>query len=82
MEISVQLKPDAIPSELDELRGRLDQLGVELEPVHPGEDDPLLAPYFAVEVPEDEGLADGVLSVLNESAAVEAAYVKPAAELP
>lgn len=91
MEISVQVRPDLAPAvqgreappvEVDDLSRRLQELGVGLQPVHPGADDPLLAPYFTVEVPDDEELAARVLAVLEESGAVEAAYVKPPAEPP
>ncbi len=91
MEISVQVRPELAPAvqgreaptaEVDELKRSLEELGVILRPVHPGADDPLLAPYFNVEVPDDEELAARVLAVLEESGAVEAAYVKPPAELP
>lgn len=64
------------------LRRELEELGVVLRPVHPGTDDPLLAPYFAVEVEDDEELAERVLTVLRGSPVVDAAYTKPAAELP
>jgi hypothetical protein len=67
---------------VEDLSRSLEQLGVRLRPVHPGSDDPLLAPYFNVEVPEDEELAARVLAVLEKSEAVEAAYVKPPAEPP
>jgi hypothetical protein len=91
VQISVQVQPDLAPAvdgresptaEVDELRRGLEELGVSLQPVHPGVDDPLLVPFFTVEVPDDEELAARVLAVLEESSAVEAAYVKPPDELP
>jgi hypothetical protein len=91
VEINVQVQPDVAPalhgrdlptSELEDLRRRLDELGVSLQPVHQGEDDPLLSPHFTVQMPDDEELAARVLAVLEESAAVEGAYVKPLDELP
>ena len=63
------------------LLSSLAQLGVDLQPTHPDIDEPLLLPYFQVEVP-DEGTAQKVLEQLKKSVEVEAAYVKPADELP
>jgi hypothetical protein len=91
VQISVQVQPSAIPAlrgseppstEVQDLRSRLEELGVELQPVHPNVDDPLLAPHFTVEAPDDEELAAGLLAVLTESPVVEAAYAKPPDELP
>jgi hypothetical protein len=91
VQISVQVQPDLAAAvhgresptaEVDDLNRSLEELGLSLQPVHPGADDPLLAPYFTVEVPDDEELAVRVLAVLEESGAVEAAYVKPPAEPP
>lgn len=58
-----------------------EELGVLLEPVHPGAEDPLLALYFMVEVP-DSTTAERVIARLRESSAIEAAYLKPPNELP
>jgi hypothetical protein len=89
VEIVVKLRPDVAaamqsgttePAEA-ELRKTLDDLGVSLEPVHPGFDDSLLAPYFRVEVDDPEA-ADRVITSLQQSEVVEAAYVKPADEPP
>jgi hypothetical protein len=91
MQITVQVRQDVAPAlhgresappEVVELRQRLAELGVRLELVHPGEDDPLLAPYLTAEVPDDGELTARVLRILEESAVVEAAYVKPPDELP
>ena len=91
MRISVQVQPslasavhgrDTPTGDVVELRQRLRELGVGIEPVHPGEEDPLLAPHFTVEVPDDEELAARVLQVLEESTVVDAAYRKPPDELP
>lgn len=59
----------------------LEDLGLSLEPMHPGESDPALASYFTVEVP-DADAADRALGALRRSDAVEAAYVKPSSEPP
>ncbi|HEV3478029.1 MAG TPA: hypothetical protein VG144_01115 [Gaiellaceae bacterium] len=90
MEINVQIRADTAPAlsglesspEADELRSDLEALGVDLRPVHPKAADPLLAPYFVVEVGDDEELKERALAVLRESPLVEAAYTKPPAELP
>jgi hypothetical protein len=89
VEISVQLRPDvalALQSgsggmpEAEELGRRADALGVQLQPVHPGETDPLLAPYFYCEAPDSE--AERIAAELAALPGVDGAYVKPAAEPP
>jgi hypothetical protein len=89
VEISVQLRPDVALAlqgegtgapEADELRRRAEELGVELQPVHPGETDPLLAPYFYAAAPDSE--AERIAAELAVLPGVEGAYVKPAAEPP
>lgn len=57
------------------------ELGVTLEPVHPGETDPNLAPYFAIEV-ADPVKADEVRARFDSIDATEAAYLKPPDYLP
>lgn len=59
----------------------LEDLGLSLEPMHPGESDPALAAYFTVEVP-DADAADRAIGALRRSDLVEAAYMKPSAEPP
>ncbi len=56
-------------------------LGFELLPMHPGTSDRKLATYFKVEVPDRE-TAEQVIASVNRISAVEAAYWKPAEELP
>lgn len=56
------------------------ELGIVLEPLHPGARDPLLVPYFTAQVPDGEA-AGSVLDRLRCLAAIEAAYVKPTDEL-
>ena len=89
MEISVQLRPDVALAlqgetvgapEAEELRRRAEELGVELQPVHPGETDPLLAPYFYALAPDED--AQRIAAELAAFPGVEGAYVKPAAEPP
>jgi hypothetical protein len=89
MWITVQAHPQAAAalhgretpdSQIEQLRRQLEELGLSLAAMHPGETDPLLAPYFTVEVPDDPELAARVLAILEGSEAIEAAYVKPPEE--
>jgi hypothetical protein len=89
VEISVQVRPDLALAlqdepvgapEAEELRRRAEELGVQLQPVHPGETDPLLAPFFYAEAPDSE--AQRIAAELAALPGVEGAYVKPAAEPP
>lgn len=59
----------------------LEDLGVSLDPVHPGAEHPFLAPYFTIEVPDIQ-TAERVMTQLRRSKAIEAAYVKPPDEKP
>ena len=68
-------------TESRELLKIAEELGVSLEPMHPGAEDPLLAPYFRVEV-SDSATAERVIAHLRQSKTVEAAYLKPPDELP
>jgi len=65
----------------EELLHAAEELGVVLEPVHPNAEDPHLAPYFTVEVP-DPATAEQAISRLQDCDAVEAAYLKPPDEMP
>jgi hypothetical protein len=58
-----------------------DEFGAALEPMHPGSEDPLLAPYFTVEVP-DPATAERVIVSLRNCEAVEAVYLKPPDAMP
>jgi hypothetical protein len=53
-----------------------DELGIVLEPQHPGVDDPELSSFFSVEVP-DAAAAERVIASLQEKEAIEGAYLKP-----
>jgi hypothetical protein len=64
----------------EELVHLLDDQDITLTPLHPQTDDATLASWFTVDVPDDR--ADDVVNALRSSAAVEAAYVKPADEPP
>jgi hypothetical protein len=90
MQLTVQLSQQASPSlargeaatpEVGELLRLGQELGIRFRPLHPGTADPRLASYFTVEVP-DAVAAQRVMARLRESRAVEAAYLKPPAELP
>jgi hypothetical protein len=90
MQITVQVSQHAAPTlhqrapptpEAEKLLELVRKLGVELEPVHPGEEDPNLAPFFTVEAPDRE-MADCIAAELQRCGAIEAAYIKPPADLP
>lgn len=74
MLITVQLAPEL--AEAQELARLADDLGVSFRALHPDSEDPALASYFVVEVP-DPGAAQDVVARLRHSPAVRAAYVKP-----
>ena len=90
MYVTVILQP-AVAQELHQQQPSLEaseqliqlaqELDVLLEPVHPGETNSYLVPYFKVEVP-DQATADQVISHFQALDAVEGAYLKPSAELP
>ena len=65
----------------EELLQAAEELGMVLEPVHPNAEDPHLAPYFTVEVP-DAATAERVIAGLQNCEAVEAAYLKPPEAMP
>lgn len=57
------------------------EAGVELRPLHPGVDDPLLAGMLGAQVADAEA-ARRAAERLRAHPAVDAAYLKPADELP
>jgi len=57
------------------LRAVLSELGLYVQPLHPGTEDPELSTQFFVSVPNEE-LAVEVSRRLRESKVIEAAYVK------
>ena len=88
MVVTVQVKPDVArvlqnqsePTPVsEELLAVLEELDINLVPIHPGTKDPLLIIFFTVEV-ADSDAAEKVINRLLESEAVEAAYLKPPAE--
>jgi hypothetical protein len=90
MEITIKLamaealafqKSETTPPDLQQVLEILKDLGMVLMPVHHGATDPLLAPYFTIEV-QDMEQAEKVIQRLRQISVVEAAYIKPPAELP
>lgn len=88
MYVTVRVRPDVVAALRDRRLARpdirdalrtIDELDLSLEPMHPGIDDPQLASYFQVDVP-DQRTADRVAAKLRTSPAIEAAYVKPREE--
>jgi len=57
------------------------EFGVDIQPIHVGIAIPELASYFGAEVP-DLATAEELIVKLKETGIVDAAYVKPADELP
>lgn len=78
MSISVQLGDDVAP---EAIRPALEQLGVGLEPVHPGHRDPALRTYYSVQVPEGRD-AEELREALHRLDGVAAAYLEPPPALP
>jgi hypothetical protein len=78
---SLQKRKSSTSKLLDELLTVEKDLGILLEPLHPGAEDPYLSPYFKVKVP-DHATATKVINRLLNCKAVEAAYIKPSDELP
>lgn len=64
-----------------ELLQAIEELGVALKPLHPGAKDPDLFTYFKVEV-QNFAEAERAVNRLSRCQNVEAAYLKPADELP
>jgi hypothetical protein len=74
MRITVQLVPEL--AKASEIARLADDLGISFRALHPGTDDPALASYFVVDVP-DSGATQDIVTRLRHSPAVRAAYVKP-----
>ena len=90
MEVTIRVLPEVaqalhhhqpVTNKTRELMAVAAELGITLEPVHPGIDDVELMRYFAVSVP-DHAAAAQVIQRLRSCVAVDAAYVKPPDELP
>ena len=90
MKLTLQLKPEAAlelhknqhDTELTQALLKLaTELGLQLEPMHPGVEDEELASYFQVPV-ENADAAKRVADQLRDLEAVDAAYLKPFDALP
>ncbi len=91
MQITLKLSEDVVRrlgSKLARERATETVLGMspaearlQILPLHPDTNDPNLSTFYTVEV-ADEAQAEQTLNRLRSSALVEAAYVKPADELP
>jgi hypothetical protein len=95
MRVMTQLRPEAarelrsaqtgqnvpLSPETRQLAEMANQLGVKLEPVHPGNVHSSLIPYYMIEAPDQETV-DKLLEGLGQLNIVEAAYVKPDEQLP
>jgi hypothetical protein len=88
--VQVQLSPDTAlvfhqrkPSskQSEKLQRVLNELGISLQPVHPGIEDPILIPFFEIEI-SDTSSGQQIIERLNELESVEAAYIKPRDEAP
>jgi hypothetical protein len=75
------LNAAAEKSETKALTDAAAELGVELQPLHPGQTHPLLASYFTADAPDRE-TAEKVVNRLSQFNIVEAAYLKPDDEPP
>ena len=56
------------------------RFGVELTPLHPGNDDSELCSYFEINVP-DADIGERIAAEIRECPSVDAAYLKPQDEL-
>lgn len=90
MYVTIQLQPEAAlalqgrrraTTASRELLKTAWDLDVTLKPMHPDTDDPKLASYFVVELP-DAATAERVIARLQNCKAIKAAYMKPPDELP
>lgn len=66
---------------LQEIQAAAEELGVSLQALHPGTDDPALGRFLAAEVP-DQATGERVADVLRHRKGVEGAYLKPPDALP
>jgi len=81
-DVSLALQRRQAPTTASEELARVtEELEVVLEPIHPGAEDPSLASYYTLEVP-DSVTAEQVISRLQNCEGVEAAYLKPLDEAP
>lgn len=64
----------------DALTATARELGLDLRPMHPGIDDPVLSTYYTADAGDDRAAAEAAARRLNELDAVEGAYVSPTPE--
>ena len=85
MQVTIRVRPDVArvlhqgqPStpEAEEFLQAVTELGGTLAPVHPGAEDPHLAPYFTMEI-SDPAAAKQAIARFQRYQAVEAVYLKP-----
>jgi hypothetical protein len=90
MNITLQVRRDIAPDlhrsqansrASQELMQTIAQLGLDLQPLHPGASDATLAQFFVAIAPDDTDI-DHALARLRACEAVESAYAKPPDELP
>jgi len=91
VQVIVQVEPAAAPAlhgtapvtrdEDRELTDTAQELGITLEPLHPGTADSVLRTFFMFQVPDGDA-ADRAAERLRQCRAVEAAYAKPRPALP
>ena len=90
MQIIIQVSADVVRalyqrsppnSESEALLRLIETFGLKLEPMHPDTDDPNLQSYFTAEV-QDQATAQQIIERLQQLEGIEAAYIKPPAELP
>ncbi len=83
MDIVIQVAPDRTQASAEQSERRLKavrrtiaELGLRLEPMHPGSRDPILSNYYYVRAPDPQ-TATRVIEIVRELPSVSAAYVKP-----
>ena len=81
-DVARELHKDApITAQTQKLIEIAEELGVVLEPLHPGTEDPSLIPFFATNV-LDMQEAKRVIAQFQASDVVESAFIKPPEEAP
>lgn len=72
---------EAKSSTVNEIMKMEKELDIELKPVHPESNDPMISSYFIVEV-NDKSKAEQVIKSLRNCPMIESASIKPGDELP
>lgn len=81
MEIVVQLRPELSAKEIDEALATIRTHGFTVNRTHPGSAETTLARYYTANI-DDPIAAEKVLTALRKMNEVEAAYAKPAGDIP